>query len=172
MEWLAQRLSGDRHVPAWIARPSAHTRRAPQQEGFAVRCVYDRGAVTDAQTAQRPSRWLTWLGLSQWRSPLAIERYALGSPGRVCSRRGLFGLSDIIPLFWKRLRAGSYASEIQVWSADLRAGAGLARLRFEPPSCFIFLFLLPGFFLIAFLRRRPRSVCHLFPPRLGDHSDV
>jgi hypothetical protein len=90
-------------------------------------------------------------------------------PGRVYSTRGLFGPSDIIPLLWKRLRAGSYASEIRVCIADRRAGASLARLRFEPPSCFIFLFLLPGFFLITFLGRRSRSVCHLFTPRLGIH---
>jgi hypothetical protein len=68
--------------------------------------------------------------------------------------RGLFSSADIIPLLWKRLRAGFDSRNPQIVSADFRIHIGLLRLRFEPPSGLIFLLLLPSFFLVAFLGRR------------------
>jgi len=48
-----------------------------------------------------------------------------------------------------------YAGNIQIFTADLRFYIGLALFRFEPSSRFIFLFLLSGHLLVAFLGRRP-----------------
>ena len=76
-------------------------------------------------------------------------------PLRVCLwLRGLFSSADIIPLFWKRLRAGFDTGNPQIVSAVFRVHIGLLRFRFESPSGFIFLFLLPSLFLVPFLGRR------------------
>jgi hypothetical protein len=88
----------------------------------------------------------------------------------VLSSRQLSVTADIIPLLWERLGARSYARQIRILIARLRACTGSTCLRFKSPSLLILLFLLPSFFLVTFLGSRPGSVRHLFPPRTRNYS--